>query len=218
MAVGKQEVLEWLDLLQRVYAENRAWLTELDSAIGDADHGINMDRGFTAVKAELAAQSAPQPAENAASDIRSVLQSVATALIRHVGGAAGPLYGTFFLRAAAACAGKTAIEASDAVALFQAGIEGVRERGRASAGDKTMMDALLPALEAMHKALADGAGMAAILEAGAAAAHAGMLATIPMQARKGRASYLGARSKGHQDPGATSSYLLLKAAADSLRS
>ena len=218
MAVGKQEVLEWLNLLQRVYAENRAWLTELDSAIGDADHGINMDRGFTAVKAELAAQSAPQPAENAASDIRSVLQSVATALIRHVGGAAGPLYGTFFLRAAAACAGKTAIEASDAVALFQAGIEGVRERGRASAGDKTMMDALLPALEAMHKALADGAGMAAILEAGAAAAHAGMLATIPMQARKGRASYLGARSKGHQDPGATSSYLLLKAAADSLRS
>jgi dihydroxyacetone kinase-like protein len=218
MAVGKQEVLEWLNLLQRVYAENRAWLTELDSAIGDADHGINMDRGFTAVKAELAAQSAPQPAENAASDIRSVLQSVATALIRHVGGAAGPLYGTFFLRAAAACAGKTAIEAADAVALFQAGIEGVRERGRASAGDKTMMDALLPALEAMHKALADGAGMAAILEAGAAAAHAGMLATIPMQARKGRASYLGARSKGHQDPGATSSYLLLKAAADSLRS
>ncbi|MGO9262125.1 MAG: dihydroxyacetone kinase subunit DhaL [Bryobacteraceae bacterium] len=214
MAVGKQEVLEWLDLLQRIYAENRAWLTELDSAIGDADHGINMDRGFTAVKAELAAQ----PAENAPSDIRSILQSVATALIRHVGGAAGPLYGTFFLRAAAACAGKTELEAADAVALFQAGIEGVRERGKAAAGDKTMMDALLPALEAMRKALADGASLAAILDAGAAAAHAGMLATIPMQARKGRASYLGARSKGHQDPGATSSYLLLKAAADSLRS
>ena len=210
MAVGKQEVLKWLEVLQQVYAENRQWLTELDSAIGDAAHGINMDRGFTAVIAEMAAHPP--------SDIRAVFESVATVLIRSVGGAAGPLYGTFFLRAAAACAGRTEIEAADAVALFQAAIEGVQQRGRAAAGDKTMLDALLPALDAMRKGLQDGCGLAAVLDAGAAAAQAGMTTTVPMQARKGRASYLGARSIGHQDPGATSSYLLLKAAADTWRS
>jgi dihydroxyacetone kinase-like protein len=210
MAVGREQVLKWLEVLQQVYAENRPWLTELDSAIGDADHGINMDRGFTAVKAELAAHPP--------SDIRSVFQTVATVLIRHVGGAAGPLYGTFFLRAAATCAGKTEIEAADFVALFQAGIEGVVQRGKAVAGDKTMLDALLPALDAMRKAVDDGRSLTAVLDVGAAAAQAGMLSTVPMQARKGRASYLGARSMGHQDPGATSSYLLLQAAADTWRS
>jgi dihydroxyacetone kinase-like protein len=210
MAVGTPEVLQWLQVLQQVYSENRQLLTELDSAIGDADHGINMDRGFSAVKAELAAHPP--------SEIRSVFESVATALIRHVGGAAGPLYGTFFLRAAAACAGKTEIQAADVVALFQAGIEGVRQRGKAAAGDKTMLDALLPALDAMRKAFDNGGTLALLLDAAAAAAQAGMLATIPMQARKGRASYLGPRSIGHQDPGATSSYLLLQAAADTWRS
>jgi dihydroxyacetone kinase-like protein len=210
MAVGRSEVLKWLEVLQQIYAANRQWLTELDSAIGDADHGINMDRGFTAVRAELTAHPP--------SEIRSVFQSVATVLIRHVGGAAGPLYGTFFLRAAVACGGKTEIEAADAVALFQAGIEGVGQRGKAVAGDKTMLDALLPALDAMRKRLDEGCTLAAILDSGAAAAQAGMLATVPMQARKGRGSYLGARSIGHQDPGATSSYLLLQAAADTWRS
>jgi len=210
MTVGTKEAVEWLERLQRVYAENRQSLTELDSAIGDADHGINMDRGFTAVKVELASQPP--------SDIRSVFQTAATNLIRHVGGAAGPLYGTFFLRAAAACAGKTGIEAADVVALFEAGIAGIQQRGKAVAGDKTMLDALLPALDAMRAATADGAGLTAILDAGTAAAHAGMLATVPMQARKGRASYLGARSVGHQDPGATSAHLLLKAAAETWRS
>jgi dihydroxyacetone kinase-like protein len=168
-----------------------------------------MDRGFTAVKADLAT--------NAPADIRSIFQIVAAALIRHVGGAAGPLYGTFFLRAAAACAGKTEMEAADVVAVFEKGIEGVGQRGKAAAGDKTMMDALVPALEAMRKASEGGGSVAAILEAGAAAAHAGMLATIPMQARKGRASYLGARSIGHQDPGATSSWLMLQTAAETWR-
>jgi len=133
MPVGHAGVLKWLEVLQQVYAANRQWLTELDSAIGDADHGINMDRGFTAVKAEVAARPP--------SDIRSVFQSVATVLIRHVGGAAGPLYGTFFLRAAAACAGRTEIQAADALALFQAGIEGV---GQAAAkrqpATRTMLD------------------------------------------------------------------------------
>jgi phosphoenolpyruvate---glycerone phosphotransferase subunit DhaL len=205
VTVGKEAMLRWLEALQQVYAENRERLTELDSAIGDADHGINMDRGFSAVKAELAAHP---PA-----DIRAILQSVAAALIRHVGGAAGPLYGTFFLRAAAVCAGKTELDAAGVAALFQAGVEGVVERGKAAAGDKTMLDALLPALEAMRR----GGSMAEMLDRATAAAEQGMLATIPMQARKGRASYLGARSIGHQDPGATSSYLLLKAAAGTWR-
>jgi dihydroxyacetone kinase-like protein len=213
MTVGKPEVLRWLEVLQQVYAENRQWLTELDSAIGDADHGINMDRGFTAVKAELAAVVPG----NAPSDIGSVFQHVASTLIRHVGGAAGPLYGTFFLRAATACAGKTEIEAADVLVLLHAGIEGVQQRGKAAAGDKTMIDALLPALDAMHRAAEDGGSLAAILDAGTAAAHAGMLGTVPMLARKGRASYLGARSIGHQDPGATSAWLLLKALADTWR-
>lgn len=209
MGLHKEEFLKWVGALQQVYAENRQKLTDLDAAIGDADHGINMDRGFTAVKTELAA--------NVPADLRGLLQTVATVLIRTVGGAAGPLYGTFFLRASAACGGKTDLDAEAVVALFQAGIEGVRQRGKAEPGDKTMLDALLPALAAMQEALSQPSDVAAILDAGAAAAEAGMLATIPMQARKGRASYLGARSIGHQDPGATSSYLFLKTAASAWR-
>jgi len=205
VSVGKDDVLAWFKGLQQVYAENKQLLTDLDAAIGDADHGINMERGFTAVKAELG--------NNAPDNIQSLLHSAATVLIRTVGGAAGPLYGTFFLRASTATSGKTELDAEDVAALFQAGIEGVQQRGKAVAGDKTMVDALLPALAAMRKSLERGAGVAKILEEGAAAAEAGMRATIPMQARKGRASYLGERSIGHQDPGATSSYLLLKTAA-----
>jgi phosphoenolpyruvate---glycerone phosphotransferase subunit DhaL len=209
MAVSRQDVLRWLAVLEQVFAENRQRLTDLDLAIGDADHGINMDRGFTAVQAELAAHPPP--------DLRSVFQSAAAALIRSVGGAAGPLYGTFFLRASTACSGKSELTDADVVALFQAGIEGVQQRGKAGPGDKTMIDALLPALNSMRRALEEGTGLPGILDQGAAAAEAGMLATIPMQAHKGRASYLGARSIGHQDPGATSSYLLLKAAAETWR-
>jgi dihydroxyacetone kinase-like protein len=191
--------------LQQVYAQNRQWLTELDSAIGDADHGANMDRGFTAVLAELQALP-PQ-------DVGAALKAVAMTLIRTVGGASGPLYGTFFLRASSACAGKTTLQAYDLVRMFQAGIEGVQQRGKAELGDKTMVDALLPALEAMHKALGNGSGLAEILQQAVAAADLGMRGTIPLRARKGRASYLGERSIGHQDPGATSSYLLLETAA-----
>jgi len=205
VAIRKQDVLAWLEALQRVYAENKQLLTDLDAAIGDADHGINMDRGFTAVKAELGI-TVPE-------SIQSILQAVATVLIRTVGGAAGPLYGTLFLRASTTTSGKTQLDAPDVVAMFQAGIEGVQQRGKAIAGDKTMVDALLSALVAMRKGLEGGASLAKILDEGAAAAEAGMRATIPMQARKGRASYLGERSIGHQDPGATSSYLLLKTAA-----
>jgi dihydroxyacetone kinase-like protein len=209
MAVTGEDALRWLAALKQVFAENRQRLTDLDLAIGDADHGINMDRGFSAVEAELSAHPASDPA--------SVFRTAAAVLIRTVGGAAGPLYGTFFLRSAAACAGKSALTEADVVALFQAGIEGVQQRGKAVAGDKTMVDALLPALDGMRRALEEKSSLARILDEGAAAAEAGMLATAPMQARKGRASYLGARSIGHQDPGATSSYLLLKAAAETWR-
>lgn len=209
MAVRKEDVIAWMSAMQRACAENRDRLTELDSAIGDADHGTNMDRGFTTAMAELDAGDQP--------DIRGVLQAVATSLIRHVGGTAGPLYGTFFLRASTECAGKSELEAPDIAAMFQAGIKGIQQIGKADPGDKTMLDALLPALTAMRKVLDDGGGLPALMAEAAEAAEAGMLGTIPLQARKGRASYLAARSIGHQDPGATSSYLLVKAAAEAFR-
>ncbi|HSW50632.1 MAG TPA: dihydroxyacetone kinase subunit DhaL, partial [Bryobacteraceae bacterium] len=158
MAVGLGELRAWLDSLAEVYSENRQRLTDLDSPIGDADHGINLDRGFAAVKAEMSSHPAP--------DIRSLLQTTAMVLIRTVGGAAGPLYGTFFLRAAAACAGRTELDAAGVVELFRAGVEGVRQRGKAEPGDKTMVDALEAALDAMRTALGEGAPLAAILDAG----------------------------------------------------
>jgi dihydroxyacetone kinase-like protein len=204
--VGRDNLLAWIEALQKVYAENKEYLTQLDSAIGDADHGINMNRGFTAVQAELE-KSTP-------GDISGILKTVAMSLIRTVGGASGPLYGTFFLRASTVCAGKAELEAADVVAIFEAGLDGVVQRGKAQLEDKTMVDALTPAVNVMKEALAGGAALKDILEKGAAAAEAGMKSTIPLQAKKGRASYLGERSIGHQDPGATSSHLMLKAAAE----
>jgi dihydroxyacetone kinase-like protein len=210
MPVDRGDVLAWFAELRRVYAANRERLTELDSAIGDADHGTNMDRGFTAVNAELA--------KVGAAEIGAVFKLAAVTLIKTVGGASGPLYGTFFLRAGAECASKGKLDAADLAAMFRAGIEGVVQRGKASLEDKTMLDALLSARDAIDSSLAAGATIGEIFAQAAAAAEKGMLATVPMQARKGRASYLGARSIGHQDPGATSSYLLLRAAADVWRS
>jgi dihydroxyacetone kinase-like protein len=206
MTVNRQDVLRWLDALQKVFNENRQQLTDLDSAVGDGDFGISLDRGFTAVQAELTAKP---PA-----DLRTVFQTVATVLIKTMGGSSGPLLGTFFLRAAATCADKSELAPADVVALFQAGVEGLQQRGKAALGDKTMMDAWLPAVDAMRSALESGSGLTEILERAAAAAEAGMRATIDMQARKGRGSYLGERSVGHQDPGATATYQLFKAAAE----
>lgn len=206
MTVNAEDVVRWFAALARVYAENRELLTSLDAAIGDADHGSNMERGFAAVAAELAA--------HAPSDVSAAFKTAATVLIRTVGGASGPLYGTFFLRAGAACVDATELDAAAVVTVFRAGVEGVAQRGKAVIGDKTMIDALAPAVEAMQSA----DGLEAVLAAGAAAAEAGMLATVPLQARKGRASYLGARSVGHQDPGATSACLLVRAAAETWRS
>ena len=210
MPVSREDALRWLDMSQKVFAENRQHLTDLDSAVGDGDFGISLDRGFTAVQAELAA--------NPPADLRSVFQTAATVLIRTMGGTSGPLLGTFFLRAGTACAGKSELAAGDVVALFQAGVEGIQQRGKAALGDKTMLDALLPAVDAMRAALEAGNGLAEILDRGAAAAEAGMQATRTMLARKGRASYLGDRSVGHQDAGATGAHFLLRAAADAWRS
>ena len=206
MAVSTQDLVRWLDASQKVFAENRQQLTDLDSALGDGDYGESMDRGFTAAQAELSAHPPPDP--------RSAFQSVSAVLIRTMGGSAGPLLGTFFLRAGAVSAGKSELAPADVVALFQAGVEGIQQRGKAALGDKTMLDALLPAVDAMRGALEAGTDLAEMVERGAAAAEAGMQATRTMQARKGRGSYLGERSVGHQDPGATGAHLLLKAAAE----
>jgi dihydroxyacetone kinase-like protein len=204
--IGLEKVLAWLRELAVAFAKAREELTALDAAIGDADHGINMDRGFAAVAADLRVSP---PA-----DIASALKAAAMALIRTVGGAAGPLYGTFFLRASAACAGKAELFSADWVAAFRQGVEGVRQRGKAEPGDKTMLDTLLPAAEAMREAVEAGQELPEVLRRAEGAAEAGMKATIPLQARKGRASYLGERSVGHQDPGATTAHQMIRAAAD----
>jgi dihydroxyacetone kinase-like protein len=206
--IGLKRVLAWLRELAAVYERSRDELTALDAAIGDADHGSNMARGFAAVAAALAS--------NPPADITAALKAAAMTLISTVGGAAGPLYGTFFLRASAACAGRRDLAPADWLAAFRQGVEGVRQRGKAEPGDKTMLDALLPAVQGMQEALADGLSLPDMLWRAEQAAKAGMEGTIPLQARKGRASYLGERSIGHQDPGATSSYLLVRAAAAAL--
>jgi dihydroxyacetone kinase-like protein len=200
--VGTDAIIAWLRALQKVYAENKQYLTELDSAIGDGDHGINMDRGFTSVARQLDQDEPP--------DISGILKTAAMVLIKTVGGAAGPLYGTFFLRASAACTGKEKLDSTDIVAMLEAGLEGVVQRGKAELRDKTMVDALTPGLDRMKQLLAEEVGLEEMLKQAAAAAQQGMKDTIPMLAKKGRASYLGERSIGHQDPGATSSYLLME--------
>ena len=206
MTISREAVLAWIRAAAAAMALNKDFLTQLDSAIGDGDHGANMDRGFQAVLARLPAV--------AATDIGTIFKTVGMTLVSTVGGAAGPLYGTFFLQAAAAAAGKMQLDLSDWVAALQAGVDGVIMRGKASLGDKTMVDALAPALSTLKAAAADGASLPAALRRSAEAAERGMLATIPLVARKGRASYLGERSAGHQDPGATSSHLLLATAAE----
>ena len=206
MAVSRDDVLQWLKNCAVVIAENRQYLIELDAAIGDADHGANMDRGFQAVLKKLA--------EVADKDIGLIFKTAGMTLVSTVGGAGGPLYGTFFLQAGALTAGKTELSLSDWAAALEAAVNGVALRGKAVPGDKTMLDALRPASERLKKSADSGEEFAPSLQAAAEAARQGMLATIPLVARKGRASYLGERSAGHQDPGATSSYLLLKAAAD----
>jgi dihydroxyacetone kinase-like protein len=201
-----EDVLGWVNTFASTVAENREYLTKLDSAIGDGDHGINMHRGMQAALAKI--EGHPD------GDVGSLLKTVGMTLVSTVGGAGGPLYGTFFLQMGTATAGKSELSATDWQSALQAGLAGVQMRGKAEPGDKTMVDALVPANDALLAAIADGASFGEALRRSAEAAEEGMKATTPLVARKGRASYLGERSAGHQDPGATSTYLLIKAAAD----
>lgn len=208
MTISQQQVMDWLTAYAGVLQDKRDYLTELDSAIGDADHGANMDRGFQAVQAKLS--GSPQ------ADIGAIFKTTAMTLITTVGGASGPLYGTFFLQAASKTSGKSELDLAEWTALMEAALAGVIARGKAQMGDKTMIDALTPAVEALKKALAEGVDIHPALELSTEAARQGMEDTTPLVARKGRASYLGERSAGHQDPGATSTYYLLKSAAENL--
>jgi dihydroxyacetone kinase-like protein len=197
----------WIRAFAAAITEHEAELTRLDSAIGDADHGANMTRGLKAVVAKLD--------EGAASGPGSLLKQTGMTLVSTVGGASGPLYGTFFLRMATAVGDAETLDGTAFAAALRAGVDGVVARGKAEAGDKTMYDALAPAVDALDAALG-GADPSGALRAAADAAAQGRDATTPMQARKGRASYLGERSVGHQDPGATSATLLIKMAAETL--
>jgi dihydroxyacetone kinase-like protein len=185
-------------------SEHRQDLVRLDTAIGDGDHGTNMNRGMQKALEKLEASEQADPG--------AVLKTVAMALVSSVGGAAGPLYGTLFLQMGTALAGEAEVDLPGYAAAWRQGLEGVQSRGKAQPGDKTMVDALLPAIEALEQATDLDGGLSAAAEA----AQQGMNATTPLVARKGRASYLGERSKDHQDPGATSTYYLFKTAAEAL--
>jgi dihydroxyacetone kinase-like protein len=208
--VTKEQIVQWLQAVAVVIEQNKDYLTELDAAIGDADHGINMNRGFQKVVSQIPSV--------AAQDIGSLLKTVSMTLISTVGGASGPLYGTMFLRASTAVAGKSELSDEDLVALLQAAVDGIVQRGKANLGDKTMLDALLPASEALRDGVAGGASTEDALQQAVAAAEQGMKNTIPLVAKKGRASYLGDRSANHQDPGATSAYLILKTLLETVSS
>lgn len=204
MGAGYPECVSFVQGFAEAVAANREFLTQLDAEIGDADHGINMDRGMRAVIPKVEALTDQ--------DISGLFRTVAMALISTVGGASGPLYGTVFLQLSSSLKGKSEIELSDWAEAVLAAVTAVRARGKAEPGDKTMVDALLPAAEALRAAADEGVTLAEGLARATAAAHQGMEATIPLLARRGRASYLGERSQGHQDPGATSSWLLMQTA------
>lgn len=196
---------QWIRSFARLIAENKDYLTELDSAIGDGDHGANMDRGMHAVLAKLDQNSPASPS--------ALFKSVGMTLVSTVGGASGPLFGTLFLRVGTSLADTEDVSLLDLAKALRAGLEGIVARGKAQAGDKTMFDALSPVVEVLEAAAAEDAELATALGRALAAAEAGRDATSPMVARKGRASYLGERSAGHLDPGATTVALLVNAAA-----
>ncbi|RCJ28888.1 dihydroxyacetone kinase subunit L [Nostoc minutum NIES-26] len=206
--VNRKQVLQWLQAFATQIEQNKDYLTELDAAIGDADHGINMVRGFKKVISQLT--------DVADRDIGSILKTVSMTLISSVGGASGPLYGTFFLRASTVAMGKHELTAQHLGELLQAGLDGVLQRGKAQLRDKTMVDVLSPAVVAFRQALEEGKDTTAAMQQAVAAAEEGLQNTTPMLAKKGRAFYLGERSVGHQDPGATSSYLMLKCLLETL--
>ena len=206
MSITRDDTLNWVKTIATVIGENSKYLTELDAAIGDADHGANMDRGFKAVMNKL-----PEISDK---DIGTIFKTIGMTLISTVGGAGGPLYGTFFLQVGMKTAGKMELSLTDWTEALEAALNGVVMRGKAEVGDKTMVDALTPAVTVLKQSVPDSQPINKALELSAEAARKGMEGTIPLVARKGRASYLGERSAGHQDPGATSSFLILQAAAN----
>ena len=209
MTITADQIVAWIDRYSNRIAQEKELLTKLDSDIGDADHGNNMNRGFQAVlakKAEL----------QGTTDIGAVLKIVAMTLISTVGGAAGALYGTFFLQASNVTAGKTELTPEEFLLVLEKGLAGIVLRGKAAIGDKTMVDALHPAVRACRRAIQANEPLDQALAQAVTAAEAGLKSTIPLMARRGRASYLGERSINHQDPGATSTFFLFQSAAETL--
>jgi phosphoenolpyruvate---glycerone phosphotransferase subunit DhaL len=200
MQITAEHVIRFIERVAERIKEHREELTRLDSAIGDADHGINLDRGFTAVLGKL-----PTVADK---DIGTILKTAGMTLVSTVGGASGPLYGTAFMRAGMALADRYELTAAEVVAALEAALEGIMARGKAQRGEKTMVDAIAPGIDVLKEAQASGEDFLVALRRSVSAVEAGMKATIPMLATKGRASYLGERSIGHQDPGATSAYYI----------
>ena len=203
-----ETVLNWMRNCADTYERHQDELTRLDAAIGDADHGANMVRGFNAVQDKLAGRQDR--------DIGALFKTVAMTLISTVGGASGPLYGTFFLQAAGGANGKSALTHQEFISIFHAALQGLMHRGKAKVGEKTMVDALAPALEALKPIENDS--LCAAIDRAVIAAQKGADSTVPLVAKKGRASYLGERSAGHLDPGAASSVLLLEALRQAIRS
>ena len=209
MSVDSKKVNEILQKISEKINENKAYLTELDATIGDGDHGLNMSRGFNAVILKLK--------DETSDDIGIILKNAGMALVSNVGGAAGPLYGTAFIKAGAAVTRKNEIDISDFVIMLKAALAGVKMRGKSDKGDKTMIDAIEPALDALENSISEGNSNIVSLKSLRDAAYAGVEATKKIIAKKGRASYLGERSIGHQDPGATSSAIIFDTIYQTLR-
>ncbi|RWX56110.1 dihydroxyacetone kinase subunit DhaL [Photobacterium chitinilyticum] len=201
MTITKQQIVQWLELSAEIFKNEQDFLTDLDREIGDADHGLNMNRGFKKVKEKL-----PSVADK---DIGTILKTTGMTLLSSIGGASGPLYGTFFIRSAASVMAKEELNLAELTKMLQDGVDGIVQRGKAEVGDKTMVDTWNGILASLNTnqdiTLYDA------LDGAVTDAEKAMKGTIPLQARKGRASYLGERSIGHQDPGATSTYLLFSA-------
>lgn len=206
MALTKQQVVDWLMRCGEVFSRERDFLTQLDTEIGDADHGLNMNRGFNKVVEKL-----PSVADK---DIGFILKNTGMTLLSSVGGASGPLFGTFFIRAAQATNAKQSLDLTELHQVMQEGVEGVVMRGKAEPGDKTMCDVWWPVVESLGQSAQQNLSVAEALQRAADSAERAVESTITMQARKGRASYLGERSIGHQDPGATSVMLMMKTLAE----
>ncbi|WGE52091.1 dihydroxyacetone kinase subunit DhaL [Actinobacillus equuli] len=208
MAISKQQILQWLENCNQVMTEQRDFLTQLDTEIGDGDHGLNMQRGFSKALEKVATVSDK--------DIGTILKTVGMTLLSQVGGASGPLYGTLFIKGSQVANGKEQLTFEELISIFKAGVEGIVARGRAELGDKTMCDVWLPLLDELAQA-DHTQPEAVLLDQAVEKAKNFANATVPMTAKKGRASYLGERSIGHADPGATSSYYLIKALAEAVK-